>query len=191
MDDFWVFGYGSLMWEPGFSYAEVRHARLFGWHRRLCLLSVRNRGTEDRPGLVLAVDRGGSCHGLAFRVDAEHVEETRAYLWERELSTDAYRPLRARVRLDNGERVTALTFVARPGHRQYLRAESPERAAELVCQGQGQLGTSLDYLRNVVRHLDEIGIADGPMHQVLAIAETMAGRRRGAGRDEFLAGKRD
>lgn len=172
-DDLWVFGYGSLMWEPGFPHVDVRHARLFGWHRRLCLLSVRNRGTEDRPGLVLAADRGGSCHGLAFRVAAEHAEETRAYLWERELSTDAYRPVEVRVWLGTKEHVTALTFVARPGHRQYLRTESLEYAAELVCQGRGMLGTSLDYLRNVVRHLDEIGIADGPLHQVLTIAETM------------------
>jgi len=165
------------MWEPGFRHAEVRPARLYGWHRRLCLLSVTNRGTEERPGLVLAADRGGSCHGLAFRVAADHVEETRAYLWKRELSTDAYRPVDVRVWLGPGEPVTALTFVARPEHRQYLRAESPERAAELVCQGRGALGTSLDYLRNVVRHLDEIGIADGPLHQVLTIAETKAGER--------------
>lgn len=175
--DLWVFGYGSLMWEPGFPHAEVRHARLFGWHRRLCLLSVRNRGTEDRPGLVLAADRGGSCHGLAFRVAAAHVEETRAYLWERELSTDAYRPLEARIWFGREEHVNALTFVARPDHRQYLRAESPDLAAELVCQGRGALGTSLDYLRNVVRHLDEIGIADGPLHQVLTIAETKSAAR--------------
>ncbi len=174
--DLWVFGYGSLMWEPGFPYVDVRHARLFGWHRRLCLLSVRNRGTEDRPGLVLAADRGGSCHGLAFRVAAEHVPETRAYLWERELSTDAYRAADVRVWFAPGESVTALAFVARRGHRQYLRTDSPEVAAELVCQGRGALGTSLDYLRNVVRHLDEIGIADGPLHRVLTIAE---GRSKG------------
>ncbi len=172
--DLWVFGYGSLMWEPGFPHVDVRRARLFGWHRRLCLLSVRNRGTEERPGLVLAVDRGGSCHGMAFRVAARHVEETRAYLWERELSTDAYRPLEARVWFGREEHVSALTFVARPEHRQYLRAGSLEHAAELVRQGRGMLGTSLDYLRNVVRHLDEIGIADGPMHQVLTLAEAMS-----------------
>jgi len=167
------------MWEPGFPHVDVRHARLFGWHRRLCLLSVRNRGTEERPGLVLAADRGGSCHGLAFRVAAEHVEETRSYLWQRELSTDAYRPVDVRIWLGPGEHVTALTFVARPEHRQYLRAESLELAAELVCQGRGSLGTSLDYLRNVVRHLDEIGIADGPLHRVLTIAEDISGKTRG------------
>jgi len=170
-DDLWVFGYGSLMWEPGFPHVEVRHARLFGWHRRLCLLSVRNRGTAERPGLVLAADRGGSCHGLVFRVAAEHVDETRTYLWERELSTDAYRPVHVRVWFGPGEAVTALTFVARPEHQQYLRTEDPEYAAALVVQGQGMLGTSLEYLRNVVRHLDEIGIADGPLHHVLSIAE--------------------
>jgi cation transport protein ChaC len=171
LDDLWVFGYGSLMWEPGFPHAEVRRARLFGWHRRLCLLSVQNRGTEDSPGLVLALDRGGSCQGLAFRVAAEHVETTRAYLWQREMYTGAYRPVSARVWLQDGGQATALTFAALPGHRQYFRPDSPEQAAELVRQGQGKMGTSLDYLRNVVRHLDDIGIADGPLHRVLAIAE--------------------
>jgi glutathione-specific gamma-glutamylcyclotransferase len=183
--DLWVFGYGSLMWDPGFAYAEARHARVYGYHRALCLLSVRNRGTQARPGLVLAMDRGGSCHGIAFRIAAPDVESTRLYLWEREMATGAYRPALLSARLHHetrsetrgggarsgGTRAEVLAFVARPDHAQYFRAETPEQAASLVRQGRGAYGTSLDYLRNVVCHLDAIGIADGPLHRVLQVAE--------------------
>jgi glutathione-specific gamma-glutamylcyclotransferase len=178
--DLWVFGYGSLMWDPGFEHAEARHARVYGYHRALCLLSVRNRGTQARPGLVLAMDRGGSCHGIAFRVAAQDVERTRLYLWEREMATGAYRPALLSARLRGGSRTKALAFVARRDHAQYFRAESPEQAAELVRQGCGAYGTSLDYLRNVIRHLDQIGIADGPLHQVLAAAEAAGPEEAGA-----------
>jgi glutathione-specific gamma-glutamylcyclotransferase len=170
-DEFWLFAYGSLMWEPGFVHSEARPARVFGYHRALCLLSVINRGTPERPGLVLAMDRGGSCHGIAFRIAAAEAESTRRYLWQREMATGAYRPVLLTARLDRAERVKALTFVARPDHAQYYRAASPEQAARLVRQGRGARGTALDYLRNVVRHLDAIGIADGPLHRVLSAAE--------------------
>ena len=172
MSDLWVFGYGSLMWEPGFDYVSAHAARVFGYHRALCLLSVRNRGTPERPGLVVALDRGGSCRGRAFRVSAAKASAVRAYLWEREMYTGAYRPLNVRVALDGGGQVTALTFGARPDHAQYCHPETDSQAAELVIQGQGSYGTSLDYLRNVVSHLDEFGIADGPLHRILAIAES-------------------
>jgi cation transport protein ChaC len=170
-DAFWVFGYGSLMWDPGFAFIEARRARVFGYHRALCLLSVINRGTPQKPGLVLAMDRGGSCHGIAFRVAPEDEENTRRYLWQREMFTGAYRPALLTARLQGGTRAKLLAFVARPDHVQYFRARSPEQAAELVRQGRGARGTALDYLRNVIRHLDEIGIADGPLHRVLKAAE--------------------
>jgi cation transport protein ChaC len=167
----WVFGYGSLMWEPGFAHVEAVPACLAGYHRALCLLSIQYRGTPERPGLVLALDRGGSCRGLAFRVAAEHAEATRAYLWAREMPTEAYQARQVPVRLADGRRVAALAFVARRGHCQYLRPENDEQAAGLVVQGQGPRGSALDYLRNVVRHLDQFGITEGALHRVLAIAE--------------------
>jgi cation transport protein ChaC len=170
-DAFWVFGYGSLMWDPGFAYIEARHARVFGYHRALCLLSVINRGTPQKPGLVLSLDRGGSCHGIAFRVTPEDEEITRRYLWEREMITAAYRPAVLNARLRGGSRAKVLTFVAKTDHAQYFRAESPEHAAQLVRQGCGACGTALDYLRNVIRHLDDLGIAEGPLHRVLKAAE--------------------
>jgi cation transport protein ChaC len=170
-DPFWVFGYGSLMWEPGFAYVEARHARVFGYHRALCLLSVINRGTPEKPGLVLSLDRGGSCHGIAFRIAPAEVERTRLYLWEREMVTAAYRPAVLNARLRGGSRAEVLAFVTEPDHPQYYRAESLEQAAVLVRQGCGARGTALDYLRNVIRHLDDLGIADGPLHRVLKAAE--------------------
>lgn len=176
-DDLWVFGYGSLMWDPRFEHVEVARGRVFGYHRALCLLSVRNRGTPERPGLVVALDRGGSCHGLSFRVPAARVADTRSYLWERELYTGAYRPLDVPVRLADGRRVTALTFAVVAGHPQHHHPDTPKRAAELVLQGHGAYGSALDYLRNVVRHLDDFGIPDGPLHTVLALAEGGVHRR--------------
>lgn len=175
-EDLWVFGYGSLMWDPSFPYVENVAGRVFGYHRALCLLSVRNRGTPEKPGLVVALDAGGSCWGRTFRVAAHEVEATRAYLWEREMYTGAYRPLDVPVRLQDGRCITALTFGACPGHPQHVHPETPERSAELVLQGIGSYGTSLDYLRNVIRHLDDLGIPDGPLHHVLALAEARRDR---------------
>jgi len=167
----WVFGYGSLMWDPGFVHEEARPALLYGWHRALCILSIRNRGTVDCPGLALGLDRGGACRGIAFRIAPPEVEAARTYLWAREMSHGVYRPLSLKVRLEGGGRVSALVFVARPDHPQYVRGLSTERAAELVLQGCGECGTALDYLRNVVGHLDATGIRDGPLHAVLHAAE--------------------
>ena len=177
--DAWVFGYGSLMWNPCFRYVESRRALLRGYHRSLCILSLRNRGTTDKPGLALGLDRGGSCNGFAFRVVAGDVAEARSLLWQREMPNDAYEPKLLPVRLEAGARVPALAFIARREHRQYVGDLKLERAAALVVQGVGASGTALDYLRNVVVHLDDFGIADCPLHRVLELAETMsAGRGR-------------
>lgn len=177
---FWVFAYGSLMWDPGFAAEQVRPARLAGYHRALCILSVRNRGTAARPGLVLGLDRGGSCVGLAMRVGAAQAAETRAALVARELSTNAYRARMVPVRLLHGEgmaaerpaeRIKALAFVARPDHPQYVQGLSAAEQARLIRQGHGSYGSSLDYLRAVCRGLASRGIRDGPLHAVLALAE--------------------
>ncbi len=171
--DIWVFGYGSLMWDPRFPVVESRGATLHGYRRSLCILSIRNRGTEACPGLVLGLERGGSCVGRVLRVAAPDVEDTIAYLHERELATHAYIPKKLPVSLPSGERLKAIVFVARPGHPQYAGGLSPKQQAALVVQGCGPYGTSLDYLRNVVQHLDDCGIPDGPLHRVLTLAEVM------------------
>jgi len=173
-DDRWVFAYGSLMWNPDFAYSEVQRARLHGYHRALCILSLRNRGTPARPGLALGLDRGGSCTGYAFRVPAARVETTMAGLWAREMSTQAYTAKLLEVRLADARRVSALVFVARTDHPQYVCGMPPEEAARLVAQGRGTYGTALDYLRNTLCHLDAFGIIDPPLRRILALAECRA-----------------
>jgi cation transport protein ChaC len=169
--DAWVFAYGSLMWNPCFPFEESRRALLRGWHRSLCILSILNRGTADRPGLALGLDRGGSCAGFAFRIVRSELAMAREELWRREMINSVYVPRITPVVLDGGDRVPALVFTARPGHPQYVPGLAPEQAAALVAQGVGAYGTAMDYLRNVIRHLDEFGIEDCPLHAILRLAE--------------------
>ncbi len=166
--DMWVFGYGSLMWHTGFSYLERSEALLYGFHRRFCVYSHRYRGTPEVPGLVLGLDHGGSCRGIAFRVAAAAVTETVAYLWEREMITGVYRPGMHAVRLP-GRTVTAFTFVVDRHHRQYCGALDLDRTAAYICQGHGLRGPNCDYLFNTVGHLDELGIGDSPLHRLAEI----------------------
>lgn len=168
--DIWVFAYGSLMWDPGFAHAESCTALLHGWHRSFCVYSHRYRGTPDRPGLVLGLDRGGSCRGMAFRVVRGEARAVLDYLWDREMVTGVYRPrvLTARA----GDRVlTCHCFVVDRAHRQYAGGLPDAEIVRLIRQGNGQGGANRDYLVNTVRHLDELGITDGPLHRLLALVE--------------------
>lgn len=169
-----VFAYGSLMWDPGFTVAATAVARLAGYHRALCILSIRNRGTPERPGLVVGLKAGGSCVGHVLRVADDDADAALAYLQERELSTNAYLPRHLAVRLADGCRVKALAFVARPDHPQFVSGLSVAEQAALVAQGVGPYGSSLDYLRHVCSALDDRGLPDGPLHRVLATAEALA-----------------
>lgn len=168
---FWVFGYGSLMWQPGFDFVEALTARAHGYHRALCIYSIRYRGSPTRPGLVFGLDRGGSCRGRAYRVAAENASEVIAYLDDREMLNKVYEPKYLNVRLDDGRTVSAYGFVARREHRQYAGKLPVARAAELICQGRGPRGSGLEYVANTVRHLDENGIHDDFLHRVLAAAQ--------------------
>lgn len=159
MGDFWVFGYGSLMWRPDFPHVDTAPARLFGYHRALCVRSFVHRGTEQRPGLVLGLDRGGSCIGLAFRVDRRDAAEVTDYLRARELVTHVYVERTLPVRI-GGKTVNALTYVVDRSHRQYARGMDPDHAAEIVRGATGQSGPNPDYVRNTVAHLKSLGIRD-------------------------------
>lgn len=174
MDDFWVFGYGSLMWRPGFDHEEARQARLFGHHRALCVRSFVHRGTPERPGLVLGLDRGGSCHGVAFRVRMENREAVIAYLRERELVTHVYLETTRRVRLDSGDHVHALTYVVDRTHQQYAGGLSTNDALSVVRGAYGQSGPNEAYVVNTVAHLRTLGIRD---HHLEAIAHRIEGDR--------------
>ncbi|MBI1206073.1 MAG: gamma-glutamylcyclotransferase [Azospirillum sp.] len=164
--DLWVFAYGSLMWDPGFVYAEHCPALLRGYHRSFCIASVRHRGTAERPGLVFGLDHGGSCRGVAFRVAAPAIAEVLAQLWQREMVSHVYRPKRLPVRLSSGT-VVAIAFVVDRSHPQYCGRLDLEEAATRICQGVGGRGRNLDYLSKTVEHLRQLGIADHGLEALL------------------------
>ncbi|MFO1122308.1 MAG: gamma-glutamylcyclotransferase [Hyphomicrobiales bacterium] len=167
MPEFWVFGYGSLMWKPGFAYEESAPALLRGLHRRLCVFSHVHRGTPERPGLVLGLDRGGSCHGMAFRVEAAQREATLAYLRGREQVTMVYLERMKPVHLiGSGRRVAAVTYVVDRSHKQYAGRLDEAALDDLVRQGQGQSGACTDYVRNTVAHLREMRIHDAGLERL-------------------------
>jgi cation transport protein ChaC len=158
--DLWVFGYGSLMWRPGFDSAERQLAWLRGYHRALCIYSHVHRGTPQRPGLVLGLDRGGSCRGLAFRVEPSKAQATIDYLRAREQVTSVYVERRVRVRLDDGCGVEALTYVVDRRHVQYAGKLPLETILGHVRAGVGQSGDNPAYVLNTHRHLAELSLRD-------------------------------
>ena len=162
MSELWVFGYGSLMWRPGFPVAAAAPGLLKGAHRSLCVISIFHRGTHEQPGLVLGLDRGGACRGTVYRVAPGGEEETVAYLREREQVTDvyveAYRPVRV---LDgSGITVKALTYLVDRNHEQYAGVLSLEEQFRMVSGGKGQSGENAEYVLNTVQHLEEAGVHD-------------------------------
>ncbi len=178
--DFWVYGYGSLMWHPGFPHLEVRKARLRGYHRRFCVYSVRYRGTPERPGLVLGLDRGGSCMGLAYRVPAAEGEAVMDYLYEREMITGVYIPRWVTVQTGEGD-LAAATFVVDPAHPQYAGRLSVSETAELIVQGYGQRGPCGEYLENTVGHLEALGIDAGWLKRLLHTVRRLNGEAEAPG----------
>lgn len=168
--DIWVFGYGSLMWRPNFPHMETQPALLRGYHRSLCIYSTEYRGTYQQPGLVLGLDRGGSCRGLAMKVARKDVDEVIGYLHDREMINRVYKPKWLPVALPAGK-VSAYAFVADRSNEKYVNPLSETDAVRLILQGRGKMGTCLDYVQNLVRHLDELGIPDGPLHRVVSLAE--------------------
>ncbi len=178
--DLWVFGYGSLMWSPGFSYKQKAAARVHGYHRALCILSTRYRGTQRKPGLVMGLCRGGSCWGMAFRVGAARVRHALTRLWQREMPRRVYAPRLLKVRLRSGRYVNALAFLADPAHPAYVRELDLHGRAQLVAQGVGQRGLCVDYIRNTIQHMGEVGVRDPHLERILHAA--LALRMNGSGR---------
>jgi cation transport protein ChaC len=173
--DLWVFGYGSLMWRPGFEYDEVRPAVLDGWHRDFCVYSRHWRGTPQRPGLVLGLDEGGSCRGLAFRVTADRAQAVIDYLNERELIGYAYVAQTLPVRCDDGRVVDAYTFVSDTGHHHYAGPLPLEQAAAIIMDAQGCAGLNRDYLINTIRQLEKDGFSEPGLHALLVEVERQTG----------------
>ncbi|WP_372573849.1 gamma-glutamylcyclotransferase [Ruegeria jejuensis] len=158
----WVFGYGSLLWNPGFPVARSEVATLHGYARSFCMSSIHHRGTEEKPGLVLALDEvdGSHCRGLALSVQAGHEDRTLAELRERELISSAYLERMLEVDLEGGERVTAVTYVIDPHHVQYCGGLALEDQARIIANAVGGRGPNTDYLYNTAEHLAEIGLND-------------------------------
>jgi cation transport protein ChaC len=168
--DLWVFGYGSLMWRPGFAFKERLSARLIGLHRALCVFSFVHRGTPERPGLVLGLDRGGMCRGVAYLVAAARRAETIAYLREREQVTSVYLETMRQIELEDAgrRRVRALCYIVDRSHVQYAGRLSMDESLHLIRQGRGSSGANPDYVVETVRALEELGYREGELHRLAA-----------------------
>jgi cation transport protein ChaC len=169
--DLWVFGYGSLMWRPGFEYIEKVPARLIGEHRALCVYSFDHRGSPEKPGLVLGLDRGGACRGIAFRVAPQLREATVEYLRGREQTTHVYREVMRSVWLNNEarQRVSALTYVADRGHVQYAGRLPLAEQLRIVRQGHGRSGNNRDYVLATVKAIEAEGFRDEQLHRLASM----------------------
>jgi cation transport protein ChaC len=169
-EDFWVFAYGSLMWRPGFAFVASAPATLRGYHRAFCIYSSHYRGTPERPGIVLGLDRGGACRGRAFKVAAAEGEAVIRYLHDREMITAVYQPRWLAVEIE-GERRPAMTYVADRHHKSYAGKLDACDLVALIRQGRGKSGTNRHYLEETVRHLDELGIRESELHRLLRLVE--------------------
>jgi len=171
-EDLWIFGYGSLMWRPGFDHLGIRDAQLYGYHRAFCVTSIVHRGTPEAPGLVLGLDRGGSCRGKGILCPEDIREPVIDYLYRREMVTSVYQPKMVRIKLlEAGGMASALTFVADPNHEQYCGKPTLGEAAEIIAHAHGRGGSNIDYLHSTIEHLDDFGIADGPLHRIMNLIE--------------------
>lgn len=168
MDDFWVFGYASLMWRPGFEYKASQRARLHGFHRSLCIASIEHRGTAMRPGLVMGLDRGGSCVGVAFQIQGEKHDEVMAYLRARELITHVYKEHVGKVVLEDGSHQPCITYVVDRDHVQYAGRLCVEDAVARVHGAVGDAGPNEDYVINTADHIRTLGIRDQWLETVAA-----------------------
>jgi len=176
-EDRWVFGYGSLMWRPGFPFIDRRTAVLHGRRRAFCIYSVHHRGTYERPGLVLGLAPGGAVRGMAYRVAAGEWEAVYAYLREREQPTETYFETWRDVKIDNGpeggEKTPALVFLSDMKHAQWAGALTLEQQAQLIAGARGLSGRNIDYLSDLVLHLREDGVRDGTMEKLLKMVEAI------------------
>lgn len=177
--DLWVFAYGSLMWRPGFPFADVMPARLTGWHRQFCIASRIHRGTHRRPGLVLGLDRGGMTDGLAYRVAAQDAVAVRNYLRVREQSSGIYREARVKICLLGAERSDqrALVYLSEPAHPGFTRRVPVQRQAHIIAGANGGSGSNVDYLISTLAELKRLGIRERELERVRTCLGAIRGRR--------------
>jgi cation transport protein ChaC len=181
-DPLWIFGYGSLLWDPGFAFEVTRQARLPGYRRSFCMRSIHHRGTPDAPGLVLALDQGaGDCAGLAFAVPGRIGDETLEYLRARELISAAYLERVLPVTLAGGQVVQAVTYVIDRAHDQYCGGLALEEQARIIAHAHGGRGPNAEYLFNTASHLAQIGLRDADLDW---LAERVRDLRAGIAPDQ-------
>lgn len=169
----WVFGYGSLMWRPGFAYLNRQAAVLHGRRRAFCIYSVHHRGTAARPGLVLGLVPGGAVRGIAYQISPQDWPSVHAYLLEREQPTETYVEARVTVRLTGSVPIRATTFLSDTGHPQWAGALSLSTQADLIAGATGLSGRNIDYLRDLIGHLAQEGIVEKSMRILLGYVETL------------------
>lgn len=175
--DLWVFAYGSLIWDPAVQVVEYRRGQLKGWHRNFCMLLEGGRGSHDRPGLMAALDKGGQCDGVVFRIAADLVEQETKFLWYREMFAGAYEPRFLEVGTPQGA-VDALVFVIDRSNRRYVPHLNQEEAAKMIASAEGGLGSNFDYLHSLVSHLHDLDIVDDEMCPLLKCTHTYRGNTR-------------
>ncbi len=165
--DLWVFGYASLMWDPGFIFAEVRRAHIFGFSRKFCLKDIILRGSPEAPGLQAALCEDGECEGLAFRISKDRLAEESGYFWRRELLGPVYMPMTAKLSTANGT-IEALTVVANPQSEWIFANLSHDEQVRYIATGKGMGGTSREYLEGIAAHFSSIGLNDPSVVRLLA-----------------------
>jgi len=167
-NDIWVFGYGSLVWRPGFEFDHKEIATLSNYARSFCMWSIHHRGTPENMGLVLALDHcdGETCDGIAFRVSADKAARVLDYLRERELISSAYLEIQTDITLQTGEVVTAYTYVIDSNHEQYVNSLTLDDQARVISQAVGGMGPNTEYLLNVTQHLNDLGIQDADLNDL-------------------------
>jgi len=161
----WLFGYGSLMWKPAFSYVERRKVTLHGWHRQFCMWMRLGRGTPEQPGLMLALDRGGTTHGVAFRLAQSEERAELLLVWRREMFRGAYHSRWVTLATDEGP-VHAITLVVNREHDQYAAGIDEDEVVEHIATAHGPLGSSSEYLFETLAHLEELGLRDRRLERV-------------------------
>ena len=168
----WVFAYGSLMWSPEMRFDEALPARVHGWHRRFCLYSPEYRGTRDKPGVVLGLDRGGSCRGIAYRLAQATLAAEIDLLWTREMTGFVYHMTPVRIATERGPG-GAYAFTVRRDSPDYAGRLPHEVAARIIATSRGDRGTGRDYLANTLRHLVRLGIRDAALHRIERLVATL------------------